>query len=369
MNFSPPGSGAWRVAALLALAMALASARAQEPTDAGWRDVSLAQYRQHLLDLDALAAACQKQRAAEKAAQSGSKPGGETGHDACDAKSVGPNDLVQQSGGAPARQVRYDWLRSVLNLAGRHSEAVLPSVLAAAPRTTNQPQAADALLADARQRLEDDARQAASPAPANPSYAAERRALNIILAQRAYQGVNEISTSDRLREWLENRIDDLLAGLERLGARAPWIAWLARLLVLGGICTALIWFLLRIEWRSRAQLVLEEAPAPGAPSAREWQLWLKDARAMADKAEWRQAIHFLYWASIARLESMRLWPADRARTPREYLRLLAGADPRNPALTALTRSFERTWYGGRAAVAADFDSALKQAAALGVNKE
>ena len=70
---------------------------------------------------------------------------------------------------------------------------------------------------------------------------------------------------------------------------------------------------------------------------------------MAAKGQWREAIHFLYWASIARLESRRLWPADRARTPREYLALLAGTDPRKTNLTALTRSFERTWYGGRAA--------------------
>ncbi len=45
----------------------------------------------------------------------------------------------------------------------------------------------------------------------------------------------------------------------------------------------------------------------------------------------------------------RMWPADRARTPREYLRLLPAADPRLENLTTLTRSFERTWYGGREA--------------------
>jgi hypothetical protein len=61
-----------------------------------------------------------------------------------------------------------------------------------------------------------------------------------------------------------------------------------------------------------------------------------------------------------------LWPADRARTPREYLGLLGGNDPRKPTLTELTRSFERTWYGGRQAAAVDFDTAMAQAAELGV---
>jgi hypothetical protein len=48
---------------------------------------------------------------------------------------------------------------------------------------------------------------------------------------------------------------------------------------------------------------------------------------------------------------------------------LGGNDPRKPALTALTRSFERTWYGGRDAAATDFNTALQQAAELGVRAE
>jgi hypothetical protein len=72
-------------------------------------------------------------------------------------------------------------------------------------------------------------------------------------------------------------------------------------------------------------------PCPGAASAREWQLWLEDARKAAAAGQWREAIHFVYWAAISRLESRRLWPADRARTPREYLALVAPEDPRRPA--------------------------------------
>jgi hypothetical protein len=106
----------------------------------------------------------------------------------------------------------------------------------------------------------------------------------------------------------------------------------------------------------------EVETSPKAPSAREWQLWLKDAQGAAGNGAWREAIHSVYWASISRLESARLWPADRARTPREYLGLLSGSDPRQSALMALTRSFERTWYGGRSADAAEFNAALEAAA-------
>jgi hypothetical protein len=154
-----------------------------------------------------------------------------------------------------------------------------------------------------------------------------------------------------------------------MGARAPWAARLLEGLLLGGIGIALIWFFIRIERSARVRLVPDVEPAMGSPSAREWQLWIKDAQTAAANGLWRDAIHSVYWASIARLESGRLWPADRARTPREYLGLIGGNDPRKPTLTALTRSFERTWYGGRDAAAVDFNAAMAQAAELGVKTE
>jgi len=227
----------------------------------------------------------------------------------------------------------------------------------------------DTLLTAARQRLEDDAARVEAPVAATPNHSGERKSLNSILAQRAYRGVAEESAMGRLREWLANLLDKFFSGLVRFGSNAPWIVWVLRILLLVGLCTALVWFLLRIERRSRIRLIPEIELATGAPSAREWQLWLRDAQAMAAQGQWREAIHFLYWASISRLEAKRLWPADRARTPREYLALLNGTDPRKSNLTALTRSFERTWYGGRAAQASDFNAALEQAAALGVAAE
>jgi hypothetical protein len=103
---------------------------------------------------------------------------------------------------------------------------------------------------------------------------------------------------------------------------------------------------------------------PGAASAIHWQLWLEDARRAAAAGQWREAIHFLYWAAISRLESKRLWPADRARTPREYLALVAPEDPRQPGLASLTGSFERVWYGGRDAAESDYQRAEQIATAL-----
>ncbi len=350
--------------ALLLLTAMAPHPRAQQLSgDAGWRDMSMVEYRQHLLNLDAVVASCQAQRAKKNAAQ--------PNPDACDPARVGPDDRVQLSAesAAQSRAVRYDWLRAVLSRAAKKASPVQPSAIGLISTAKQTAPSVDGLLTQARQRLQEDAKQAANPAEPSASYAVERKSLNTILAQHAYQGVSEMSPRERFQEWFYNWLDRVLASLVRFGSRSPWIAWTLRVLLLIAICTALLWFLIRLERRSRVRLIPDVAPAPGAPSAREWQLWLKDAQAMAARGLWREAIHFLYWASIARLESRRLWPADRARTPREYLALLAGNDPRKTSLAALTRSFERTWYGGREAAAADFNAASEQAAALGVGAE
>jgi hypothetical protein len=328
----------------------------------------MAEYRQHLEDLDGVTAACQQQRASKAPV---SPNAASLYADVCDPKRVGPDDRVH--GGIPGdtepRQVRYDWLRSLLIRASSWGNAAQPKVTLKIQPGETPPPTLDALLNEARQRLQADEKQAGAPAERAPNYTGERQTLNTILSERAYKGVSEMSTRERFFEWLFDELNKLLASLMRFGSRSPWIGWALRILLLLGIGVGLVWTLVRIERSARVKLIPDVASASAAPSAREWQQWLKDAQAMAAKGQWREAIHLLYWASIARLEARRLWPADRARTPREYLGLLPSADPRKPSLAALTRSFERTWYGGRAAESADFNAALEQAAELGVRAE
>ena len=371
MNLVRSDSG-WQATERLAAALTLfvllfaasVPARAQEPTaDHGWRNVTVAEYQQHLNELDAIVAACQKQRSGAAAAQ--------TSFPACDPAQIGPDDRIQGSAAAASqtREVRYDWLRSVLTRASKKDGAVQKTVFGAIPHTDSKPATLDSLLAAAHHRLQVDTAQAGAPTATTSNFTDERKSLNAILSQRAYQGVTQVSTMDRLREWFDNLLDKLFSGLVRFGARAPWIVWVLRILLIVAVCTALVWFLLRIERRSRLRVVPEIEVAAGSPSAREWQLWLRDAQEMAARGQWREAIHFIYWAAIARLESKRLWPADRARTPREYLALLAASDPRTSNLSALTRSFEHTWYGGREATASDFHAAMDLVRGLGVTAE
>jgi hypothetical protein len=354
------------VAASLSFAAAIPHARAQQiPGNSGWRDVNLAEYRQQLNVLDNVVTDCQAQIKLNQPAPAN--------NNACDPDRVGPNDRVQIQGAADSqpREVRYDWLRAVLIRAGNKGSTGQSVVVGAASRAKSQQVNASDLLNQAHQRLQMDEQQAggalaANPAYPNPAYIAERKSLDTILGQREYQGVTKVSLRDRFLEWLENLFDRILMRLAGMGARAPWAARLLEGLLLGGIGIVLIWFFIRIERSARVRLVPDVEPLPGSPSAREWQLWVKDAQAAAANGLWREAIHSVYWASIARLESGRLWPADRARTPREYLSLVGSNDPRKSTLTALTRSFEHTWYGGRDAAADDFNSAMALAAELGV---
>jgi hypothetical protein len=378
MTSSRFGSRGWIAAVLAVAALAAAwlvltaetpHARAQQaPTSNGWRNVNLAEYRQHLEQLDGVVSDC--------AAQLRLKTPPPSNENACDPGRVGPDDRVlgAAGSGSQTREVRYDWLRSVLSRTGKKGNGVPTFALGAHANTKNKPPDASALLNEAHHRLLTDEEQAGStptpnPAYPNSTYFAQRKSLDAILSQREYQDVARVTVRDRLFEWLDNLLDHILMRLAGIGARVPWVGRLLEGLLVAGALTVLIWLLVRLERNARVRLVPDVEPVSGTPSAREWQLWLNDAQKSAADGKWREAIHSVYWASISRLESGRIWPADRARTPREYLGLLRGADPRKPTLTALTRSFERTWYGGREAAAADFNAALHLAAELGVKAE
>ena len=132
------------------------------------------------------------------------------------------------------------------------------------------------------------------------------------------------------------------------------------------VCLAFIMFAIWIKRRldhPREDFAREIIPF--SPSARGWTSWLTDARAAAQQGDWRNAVHLAYWAGISFLEEHGAWKPDRARTPREYLRILGTRKPQYPTLSALTRKFEVIWYGSEDAGSADFNEALQQLEKLG----
>jgi hypothetical protein len=320
------------------------------------RDASMDDYRQHLQALIPVVEACAKVRDAKT----------------CDPGLVGFDDRVPLGEGAQQAQrlVRYDWLRVLLLKAQEkdkpaakpnESAPVSPSLAATIPpkRTTTE------LLQDAAVRLNQDLAQANGATTAVPGHAQEHESLKKVLAGREFSNLEAPSTEDTLLEKVGNGINRFFERIATFSARSPWIGLVVKWGMIGAVCVGLVWGLIQLERRWRIRLVPEQAgPAPGAASARDWQLWLEDARKAAREGRWREAVHFVYWASISRLESKRLWPADRARTPREYLALVAGEDPRRQGLATLTGDFERIWYGGRIAGEGDYRAAEQLAQGL-----
>jgi hypothetical protein len=91
----------------------------------------------------------------------------------------------------------------------------------------------------------------------------------------------------------------------------------------------------------------------------DWEVWLAQARQFANEQHWREAIHRVYWAAIARIESSGAWQPDRTRTPREYLNLIDRQSASRNDLAELTRALELFWYGGRPATERDYAEACR----------
>jgi len=395
------------VLACVALAALLAAARGRAdappaaapapPAASQQRDASLEEYRSHLQALATIVEACAKARDATT----------------CDPALVGADDRLPAAAPSPAgggasageskrRLVSYGWLRALLGkvrdadkaAAERAAkEAAKPAAKPAATATAKpdakpasgakgapaeepaqtQARATAQRLKDATARLDRDLAQIDAAPAALPTHTQERETMTQVLADPSFRNLEAPAAQDAvldkigrwLRHWIGRAIDRIVASISRVVSRS---AWVGRLLLWGlilGVCVGLVWGLLQLERGWRTRLVPEGGyPGAGTASARDWQLWLEDARQAAAAGQWREAIHFLYWAAISRLESRRLWPADRARTPREYLALVAPEDPRKAGLATLTGSFERIWYGGRAAGESDYRQAEQQAAAL-----
>jgi hypothetical protein len=315
-----------------------------------WQDASLADYRNHLVTLEALTKACAQARDVKS----------------CDPTTVGPDDrvLVSTSANVERRIVRYGWLRILFSHAEEPDKAQeAPDAKKPANRPDDtvqrppQPTTSE-LLKDAQERLANDLEQAKGVPGPPPAHDQERAVISQVLAAREFRDLKQPTGRDTALEKLGSWLNRFFANVDKMRSRSRWVG---RALIWGfflAVGIGLAWRLLQIERRWRVRLVpMSDRPAPDAASARDWQLWFADAREAAAEGLWREAIHFVYWAAISRLESKRLWPADRARTPREYLALMAPQDPRHDGLASLTRTFERTWYGGRDAGEDDYRGA------------
>jgi uncharacterized protein DUF4129 len=188
------------------------------------------------------------------------------------------------------------------------------------------------------------------------------RKLDAILAQREFRRVQTPSPKDtllaRIYRWLSRHLRFSVRGGE-----FNWMRLLIYMLIGAAVILLAIWTLRRLR-RPQEELAPREI-IPFAPSARGWRTWLAEARALAQQQDWRNAIHLAYWAGISYLEEHGAWKPNRARTPREYLRLIGSRATQYPVLAALTRKLEVVWYGYGRAAEADFQETLGQLEKLG----
>jgi hypothetical protein len=259
---------------------------------------------------------------------------------ACDPSLVGPDDSVVAPSGV--RQMRYDWLRTTLKGAASDINVKAEGIAAKGQHFSES----SARLQLAAQRLAEDAQPATETRPSNEQV---RGNLTTVLAQPEFSRVQDPNALERAEaaawQWLFER----LRGVAAYGRTNPWFA---RMFLWAGVtlpCVLLLsWVMLRLR-RPQALAVPVEPVEMASPSAREWQRWMREAETFAQEQRWREAIHHVYWAAISRMEARGMWPADRTRTPREYLALVHQDHNLQPDLRRLTQAFERIWYGNRPA--------------------
>jgi hypothetical protein len=193
---------------------------------------------------------------------------------------------------------------------------------------------------------------------------AANKKLSAILARREFQKVGGPSFRDLLLAKVFTWLSRILSKLAAAGGTTlDWFSILIYGVITGAVSVLAVWTFRRL--RRRGDEFEGREIMPFAPSARGWRAWLGEARLMAQQQDWRNAIHLAYWAGISFLESGGAWKPNRARTPREYLRLMGTRKPEYPSLAALTSKFELVWYGNRAASALDFQETLGQLEKLG----
>src|SRR5512146_956857 len=174
-------------------------------------------------------------------------------------------------------------------------------------------------------------------------HALERKRLAEVLARREFRRVSGPTKLQQIwakvELWIERLLMKIFGKIPSPAHGSDIVTWI--LICIATVLLA-VW-LMRIGRNLEREQVTERVLF--APSEKHWSAWLADAKAAAAGGNWRDAIHLAYWAGISRLEEGGAWVPDRARTPREYLKIISVRDPNRSALSALTRKFEVVWYG------------------------
>ena len=291
-----------------------------------------------------------------------------TAASACSAERVPADEEVSAAGDQAAFHAHWQWLREMLGEAGK---------LSTGERTAQMRTVAIRLQemeAETRAGAGGAAGEGAAGEGANGEGAGGALA-DKAAVDRARSAARQVLAGDEFRTadgptWIDKqvaRMQDwflrLFLGMDRIGARNPWLAPLIEWSCFGLAAGGLLFFVRRSLTRQALRISLGQA-SPARREDRDATDWQRLAEEHAGRAEWRPAVHCLYWAAIVSLETRRAWRANPTRTPREYLRLLRPGSAAQIALRELTRRFEQVWYGQTRGTEADFHAAQASFAAI-----
>jgi Domain of unknown function (DUF4129) len=193
-----------------------------------------------------------------------------------------------------------------------------------------------------------------------------QKKLETIFQRKEYAGAEGPSPMEtymaRLVRWLVERIARVLMRLH-LGARTgDWLAWTVIGIAFLCVCYVSARWLMGVE---RHRQIATSAPS----TAEETRHWIAEAMAAAERGDYREAIHCAYWATVAKLEEIGALKKDRARTPRESLRLLKSHPEEQRLFRPMTGRFEVVWYGNRPATADDWAGAREEMEKIACRKD
>lgn len=256
-----------------------------------------------------------------------------------------PQTLTVQTGSANA-VASLDFLRNGLNRFLRLNPAAKRQIITGLSAR---------LLA-----MQEEADRFAQPSRADQ---AARDRLTKILAASEFRRVHGPTEweilQQRLYAWFDRLLRRLFPKNPDLAQAGQWFVWIM-IAIASSIFAVWLYRLSRDRLPQQPREIL-----PFLPSARSWRAWLAEARENAARGQWRDAIHFGFWAAVSRLESENVWRPDKARTPREYLQAIPPSSDVKEPFTAVSRKFEATWYGGRPASATDFEQFVGELEKLG----
>jgi hypothetical protein len=174
---------------------------------------------------------------------------------------------------------------------------------------------------------------------------------------------------DQIGRWIDWLLEHTIGRLLGSGAAKT----VALYILIGAVFFfAALWIVRGMRTLARTERLSVDAVFP---PGKHWRDWAREATAAATAGDYRTALHSAYWAGVYRLAELGAWKLDRARTPREYLRLigeqaqneLAAQNPvgSSMALKELMYGMEASWYGFSPATQQDYDKAIAHLETLG----